>query len=144
MFSVASTCAMAFGQYVALESPEEHRGSEHLLDYAWTWLAYDGGAQACGNDFGLFLCALMISAEGWRTRPEFFVNPNGPDTPPVQILSLDCPHCTEVLDPHFFALMAADPERLNRSHAEAMAEEDEASRQALASRPEGYGQPADS
>ena len=112
-------CRDRFKEYVL--HAEESKGSAHLVDHAYAWIAYGDGARECGNDYGVFLGALLLAQSDYQSAPSIYF-PDG-EARPTAFLDESCPECRLVFDPTFFAWMAVDPQRLNRAYDEEMAEE---------------------
>jgi hypothetical protein len=113
-------CRNRFRDYVL--HVDKAFSSSHLADYAHQWIAYDDGARECGNDYGVFLGALILSQRLYESAPSLYF-PDG-NSQPVAFLDESCRECQSVFDPTFFAWMAADPQRLNRDYAKDVAEDE--------------------
>jgi hypothetical protein len=125
-------CARTFEYYVVYDSPEEWRGTRHLADYAWVWLAYGGGARACANSYVIFLQALLLAEQAFRAEPRDFMKIDGPGAPPEVFFYRECMHCRDLMDPQFFQMLAVDPDWIKRRDDEVDAQDPEMKAERLA------------
>jgi hypothetical protein len=124
--SVPLEVSKNFQAYILTGPADSFSSAVHLADYAYAWIAYDHGAQACGNDFGIFMSMLMVTEARYQLAPNMYTRNETPDNPPRGLLDLDCVDCCRVIDPQFFQLMVADPDWINRERAENEAQDQEA------------------